>query len=178
MRGVAWSISGVDTNRRDGRSWRRLLLRDFVAEDLADVHAFRSDAEVARFVDFGPETPEQSRAWLEDAIHHNRARPRRAYSLAIVRRADARVIGSIGFGESSRYPAGTGEYGVGYALARDAWGQGYAAEALRAAIDHCFGALGARRVSAWCWAENAASARVMEKAGMRFARRSERVWRS
>jgi ribosomal-protein-alanine N-acetyltransferase len=153
----------------------RLVLRDFVEGDLADVHAFRGDPEVARFMDFGPETLEQSRAWLDDAIHHNRLRPRRAYNLAIVRRADARVIGSIGFGESSRYPPGTGQFGVGYALARDAWGQGYATEALRAAIDHCFDALGARRVSAWCWAENVASVRVMEKAGMRFERRSERI---
>jgi ribosomal-protein-alanine N-acetyltransferase len=153
----------------------RLLLRDFAEDDLADVHAFRGDPEVARLMDFGPETLEQTRAWLDGAIHHNRARPRRAYNLAVVRRADARVIGWLGFGESSRYPAGSGRFGAGYALAREAWGQGFAAEALRAAIDHCFAALGARRVSAWCWADNLASARVMEKTGMRFEGHSERV---
>lgn len=54
-------------------------------------------------------------------------------------------------------------------------GQGYATEVLRGVVAHRFGALGARRVSAWCWADNRASARVMEKAGMRLARRYERT---
>ncbi len=36
----------------------RLVLRDFVDEDRADVHALRSDPEVARFMDYAPESPE------------------------------------------------------------------------------------------------------------------------
>jgi len=153
----------------------RLLLRDFAAADLPDVHAMRSDPEVARFMDFGPETLAQTREWLAGVVAHGRARPRSGYNLAIVLRGTGRVIGWIGFGESSRYPSGSGEHGVGYMLARAAWGQGYAAEALRAVIGYGIGALGARRVSAWCWEENRASARVMEKAGMRLARRYERT---
>jgi RimJ/RimL family protein N-acetyltransferase len=43
----------------------RLLLRDFVEADLADVHAMRSDPEVARFMDFAPETLDQTRDWLD-----------------------------------------------------------------------------------------------------------------
>jgi hypothetical protein len=60
-------------------------------------------------------------------------------------------------------------------LARAYWRQGYATEALRAVIARSFAALGARRVSAWCWAGNRASARVMAKAGMRLERRYERT---
>jgi RimJ/RimL family protein N-acetyltransferase len=33
----------------------RLLLRDYVEDDLPDVHAFRSNPEVARFMEFSPE---------------------------------------------------------------------------------------------------------------------------
>ncbi len=121
-------------------------------------------------MDFSPETPEQSREWLARVIFHNRARPRLAYNLAIVRRVDDHLIGWIGIGPSSRYPQ-AGELGLGYMLHRAAWGQGYATEAVQAIVDFGFRALGGQRISAWCYAANGASARVLEKAGLRFARR-------
>jgi RimJ/RimL family protein N-acetyltransferase len=126
-------------------------------------------------MDYRPETREQARGWLDGVATHGRVRSREGYNLAVVARESGRVIGWLGFGESSRYPPGSGEVGVGYALARAAWGNGYAPEAVRAAIDYGFGVLGARRLSAWCWAENRASARVMEKCGLRLGRRYERV---
>ncbi|MCC6627509.1 MAG: GNAT family N-acetyltransferase [Chloroflexi bacterium] len=145
----------------------RLVLRDFGDADLAAVHTFRSDPAVARFMDFQPESLEQALAWLVEVIAHNRERPRHAYNLAITRRADESVIGWIGIGRSSRY---AGELGFGYMLHRDAWGQGYATEAARAIIDFGFSQLTGPRISAWCWAANAASARVLVKAGLRLDR--------
>ena len=153
----------------------RLLVRDFVEADLPDVHALRSDPEVAEFMELAPETLEQSREWLEGVIHHNGLRPRHAYNLAVVHQADRRTIGWVGTGRSSRYPDDLGEYGIGYMLARPYWGHGLMPEALGAVLAFAFGTLGATRVSAWCWAENAASARVMEKAGMRFVRTYEQA---
>jgi ribosomal-protein-alanine N-acetyltransferase len=72
---------------------QRLVLRDFEDEDLPEVHAFRSDPEVARFMDFDSESVEQSQAWLQEVIFHNRKQPRVAYNLAIELRARSRVIG-------------------------------------------------------------------------------------
>jgi [ribosomal protein S5]-alanine N-acetyltransferase len=149
---------------------RHLLLRDFDEGDLPDVHAMRSDPEVAWFMDFAPETLDQSRVWLEGLIFHNRKVPRVAYNLAVVHRGDNRVIGWIGIGDSERYPD-EGELGFGYLLNRAYWGQGYATEATQAIVAFGFEVLGGRRVSAWCNAENHASARVLEKAGLRFGRR-------
>ncbi|MDQ3920456.1 MAG: GNAT family N-acetyltransferase [Acidobacteriota bacterium] len=57
---------------------------------------------------------------------------------------------------------------VGYVLARPFWGRGYVTEALRAVLDYAFRNPGMYRVWAVCDAGNAASARVMEKAGMSF----------
>jgi RimJ/RimL family protein N-acetyltransferase len=148
----------------------RLLLRDFGEDDLADVCAFRSDPEVARsMLTHEPERAEQTQAWLRDLIAHSRRDPREAYSLAIVRRAEGRVIGQIGIGAgpSADYPA-PGEIGVGYMLRRDCWGRGYATEAARAIVDFGFAFLQAQQVSAWCFAANRASARVLEKAGLRL----------
>jgi RimJ/RimL family protein N-acetyltransferase len=46
-------------------------------------------------------------------------------------------------------------------------GHGYATEAARALLDHCFTTLGVRRVVASCFAANDSSCRLMERLGMR-----------
>ncbi len=53
-------------------------------------------------------------------------------------------------------------------------GRGYATEAVRAAIDLCFGPLGLRRVVAGCFTDNTASWRLMERLGMRREEHSRR----
>jgi [ribosomal protein S5]-alanine N-acetyltransferase len=57
---------------------------------------------------------------------------------------------------------------LGYVLSREHWGKGLMPEAMRAVIRFGFGRMGLNRVQARCIAENAASARVMEKAGMTY----------
>ncbi|HEX6235393.1 MAG TPA: GNAT family N-acetyltransferase [Jiangellaceae bacterium] len=59
---------------------------------------------------------------------------------------------------------------LGYRLRRSAWGKGYATEGAQALVDLAFRELGARRVYAETMAVNVASRRVMEKAGLKFAR--------
>src|SRR5919107_2612214 len=115
----------------------RLIIRDFRVDDLPDIHALRSEPEVARFMGFLPESPEQSRAWLEAVIFHNPQRPREAYNFAIVHRGEGRAIGWIGIGRSGRYP-GAGELGFGYMLHRAYWGQGYMPEAVHAILGFGF----------------------------------------
>lgn len=56
---------------------------------------------------------------------------------------------------------------VDYKLGSAFWGRGYASEALAAVLAYLFGQAGFHRVQAKCAAENAASERVMQKAGMR-----------
>lgn len=58
-----------------------------------------------------------------------------------------------------------------YAVAPEHWGRGFATEAARAMIRYGFERLGLRRVEASADAPNAASLRVLEKAGMKFERR-------
>ena len=64
---------------------------------------------------------------------------------------------------------------LGWVLDPAYTGRGYATEAVRAAIDLCFGPLGLRRVHAGCFADNEPSWRLMERLGMRreeFSRRT------
>jgi ribosomal-protein-alanine N-acetyltransferase len=55
---------------------------------------------------------------------------------------------------------------VGYHIAHDAWGQGYATEAARAALEYGFEVIGLMRVVAAVALRNSASLRVMEKLAM------------
>jgi ribosomal-protein-alanine N-acetyltransferase len=70
-----------------------------------------------------------------------------------------------------------------YWLGEAYWGKGYATEAGRAVLDWVFDAYVVERVQAHCVTDNIASARVMQKLGMRFegvarsaVRRQDRVW--
>ncbi|MDQ0643912.1 GNAT family N-acetyltransferase [Microbacterium murale] len=56
---------------------------------------------------------------------------------------------------------------LGWALDPAFAGRGYATEAVKAAIDVCFGPMGLRRVHAGCFADNEPSWRLMERIGMR-----------
>lgn len=59
-----------------------------------------------------------------------------------------------------------------YGLLPAVWGRGYASECARAVIEYGFGTLGLSRIVASMDAPNTASARVLERLGMRFARRA------
>jgi [ribosomal protein S5]-alanine N-acetyltransferase len=75
---------------------------------------------------------------------------------------DGRLLGSTGLAFESAREASTG-----YVLAKDAWGRGFATEALRAMVDVARRA-GVARLRALCHAQHRASWHVLEKCG--FAR--------
>ncbi len=142
----------------------RLLLRPLREDDLADIHVYGGDCEVTRFMTWGPNTPEDSRAALDRMLAEQAVWPRRNVNLAAERTADGRVIGVVSLWLVDRdHPAAE----FGYSFAREAWGQGFATEAAAALIRHAFETLGLHRVIATCNVRNVGSWRVMEKLGMR-----------
>jgi RimJ/RimL family protein N-acetyltransferase len=72
---------------------------------------------------------------------------------------DEALLGGTGLGFEAPDRASTG-----YVFARDAWGKGYATEALEAIVDIARG-VGVVRLYALCHVENHASTRVLEKCG-------------
>jgi RimJ/RimL family protein N-acetyltransferase len=148
----------------------RLILRSFEENDREPLHDVRADPEVGRYSHFHSKTEEETRGWLAETLEYDRAHsddPARAYNLAIILKAEDRLIGWIGIGRPSR-PALPGELDFGYALGRRDWGQGYMTEAVQALLAFGFRPLRAQRIFAECQPPNVASARVMEKAGMRY----------
>lgn len=79
--------------------------------------------------------------------------------LLIESRLDGTLLGGTGLGFETPQQASTG-----YVLAYDAWGFGYATEALGAMRDRA-ARLGLERLYAFCHPGHRASARVLEKCG-------------
>jgi [ribosomal protein S5]-alanine N-acetyltransferase len=142
----------------------RLVLREFSDDDAPAVHAYAADPEVVRYLDWGPNAPEETAGFLALARSAREAVPRTAYHLAIVLKAADRLIGGCRIEIRS---AANGSGDLGYVLDRQHWGRGYATEAMRALMDFGFGRLALHRIWATCDVDNHASARVLGKLGMR-----------
>lgn len=82
----------------------------------------------------------------------------------LVRRADDRVIGDVGF---MGPPDATGAVSVGCAITEDARGQGYGTEALSALLDWVRRQSGLTCVLADTTRSNLASQRLLERVGLR-----------
>jgi RimJ/RimL family protein N-acetyltransferase len=142
----------------------RLCLREFRATDEADIHAYASDPEVARFMSWGPNTPPETRAVLDSWLAEQRHWPRSSVTLAIELTAERRLIGGIRLDERDALHR-TADFG--YTLTRAYWGRGLATEAARALLDTDFRSLGLHRAWETCDTRNIASRRVLEKLGLR-----------
>lgn len=141
----------------------RLRLRRFQEEDLESCLVnWAADETVFRYISQEPRTRAEMEAFLAGA-EEAYASPETCY-WAIEEKEGRRVIGEIFVDDFSRR---SGWCEVDYKLGSTFWGRGYASEALAAVLAYLFGQAGFHRVQAKCAAENAASERVMQKAGMR-----------
>ena len=142
----------------------RLLLREFRLADAADVHAYGSDPEVARYMDWGPNDDAMTEAVMQRWMTIQETWPREDVNLADEHLADGRVIGSVRLGLKD--PANfTADFGHSYH--RTYWRQGYASEAARAILGVGFETLGLRRIWATADVRNEGSWRMLANLGMR-----------
>ena len=142
----------------------RLAIRDFEPTDFDDVHEYSSDYENVRHMMFGPNTPEQTRAYLEKQCAEERdAQPRMHYNFALERKEDGKVLGGISLHLNWRRDDGI----LGVILNRHYAGHGYVTEGLTGVLDHVFGELKLHRVHAVCDVDNAGIIHVFEKIGFR-----------
>ena len=143
----------------------RLVLREFRLDDEVAVHQYGSDEEVTRYLTWGPNSPADTAAYLKKVLREAAREPRTSFTLAVAT-LDDELIGVANLATTDTQS--TAE--LGYVLARDQWGHGYATEVARRLIVFGFNELGLRRITATCHPDNFASARVLEKAGMHFER--------
>ena len=143
---------------------QRLILRPLRMTDDKDMFRYCSDPAVSRHVlwDTHPNI-RHTRMTLRAVIRQYKVG--KPATFGIERIEDGRLIGTIGFiWVNTDHRSAE----VGYSLARDCWNQGYATEALKAILHYGFERLRLNRIEAQHEADNPASGRVMEKAGMQY----------
>jgi len=139
----------------------RLMDRPVAPDDLAFVGQVWNDERVAPTIG-GTLTELQLR---ERLAHWERHWSDHGFGMTMFR---DRLSGDrVGWGGLQYSVIGIGQrLTVGYVIAPDLWGRGYATEIASSSIDYALGVLGVAEVYASVAAANGASRRVLEKVGM------------
>ena len=139
----------------------RLILRPLDKRDVDAIYRMRGDADVMRFIR-EPQNRRESADWVE--LVSSRWANERIGFCAMLEKSSGGFVGWCGIWRLKE----TGELEIGYAVAKEFWGKGLAAEAALAFLDYAFDELNQEKIVAVARPENAASRRVMEKLGMSF----------
>lgn len=143
----------------------RLKLRPYQATDLDDLYEYHALPEVARYLYTQPRSREETRAMLERKMAYTGFTPENPYlALVAVLQETGKLIGEVSLIWASQEHQ-QGEMGFVFNPAYH--GQGYATEAARGMLEVGFGIYSLHRIFGRCDARNAASARLMERLGMR-----------
>jgi RimJ/RimL family protein N-acetyltransferase len=141
----------------------RLVLRQWREADLDAFAALNADPEVMRYFPAAL-TREESDAFAARARTHIAERGWGSWAVELI--GGAPFIGFVGLSEPRFEAAFTPAVEVGWRLARDHWGKGYATEAARAAVTFGFADLGLEEIVSFAPTNNLRSRRVMERIGM------------
>ena len=139
----------------------RLILRTWTLDDAPRLFEICGDAEVMKYLGTGKpyKTVEQADEFLRWATEYQKENGFCRWAITL--RENREIVGSCGFAR----PHGTEEIELGYLLAREFWGKGFATEAAAACLNHGFKKLEFREIIALTDLENIASHRVLEKIG-------------
>jgi RimJ/RimL family protein N-acetyltransferase len=138
----------------------RLRLRRLVPGDLAAMHAIESRPEVVRWLYWEPRTEDEVRVALDRRIAWP---PEHGLTVAVELIAGGELVGHVSLTVEPEHRQGE----IGFIFHPDRQGHGYATEAAAAVLGIAFERYGLHRVSGRLEARNVASARVLEKLGMR-----------
>jgi RimJ/RimL family protein N-acetyltransferase len=150
----------------------RLLLRLPEARDVDGYLTVFGDPQVVTFLGRGTATRKDCVAGVEQMRRHWDRYGTGLFS--VVRKEDERLLGRVGFlmWDPERWVSamheeleGELETEIGWTLASEHWGRGYATEAAVACRDWALGELGLRRLVSVIAPDNTASIRVAERIG-------------
>jgi len=160
-------VIGIDPGWRPPTlTTERLLLRALTPADAESLFRHASNPNVTRFASWDAHTSiDQSRRFVNEYApsQYLQAIPE---PIAICERGNpAEVIGCTGGTWADRNNMCME---IGFWVAEPYWGRGYVPEAARELVRWLFATYTVERVQAHCLAENTASARALEKIGLRF----------
>lgn len=137
----------------------RLTLRMWREEDFEEYSKMCADPEVMRFL--GGKTMNRLEAWRHMALIVGHWMLRGYGHFAVEEKSSGRFIGRLGFLNPADWPG----FEIGWTLARDCWGRGYAIEGARRALQYAFVELDQPHVISLIHPDNQASINVAERLG-------------
>ncbi|HJQ34364.1 MAG TPA: GNAT family N-acetyltransferase [Pyrinomonadaceae bacterium] len=141
----------------------RLVLRMLREDDFEQYAAIVADPEVARHLSDGKPLS-RADAWRQMAFVVGHWQLRGYGMWAVEEAATGRLAGRIGFLNPEGWPG----FELGWTLAPEFWGRGYATEGARRALEYAFTEMGREHVISLIRPDNLPSIRVAERLGERL----------
>ena len=140
----------------------RLVLRRFRENDIATLVRYRADPAIARFQSWENFTPADGEGFFASMNLQHPDTPGEWFQFAIELTATRTMIGDCALHALADAPH---EVEIGFTLAPEFHGHGYATEAVGRLLDYAFGPLDKKRAIAVTDARNTASIAVLERLG-------------
>lgn len=163
------NFSCVITHIAPGR-WRpvieteRLRLREVTPEDIPVYHTYFTNPETASSATWRPHTIyAQTEKKVYETIKKNRDKSISHWAICL-KESDL----PVGFGGFTSSSPSNHQASIGWWIDSTFWNHGYATELAKALIEYGMKYMGLNRIDALVQQDNAASRKVLEKAGMSF----------
>ncbi|MEF2965374.1 GNAT family protein [Paenibacillus sp. M1] len=142
----------------------RILLRPITTMDVEDMFQYCSVPEVARYATWDyHKSIEDTKGFVDFVL--DRYKTDKVGPWGIQYKETNKLIGSCSFVNWDNHCL---RAELGYVLSTEYWNQGLMTEVVTRIVEYAFNELELVRIEAKCHPENAGSARVMEKSGMKF----------
>jgi len=142
----------------------RIILRPYQASDWERVHLYGSLPDFAQYDSWGPNSEEDTKNFIQDAINKKLKIPQFEFEYAVIEKKSNLLIGGCGI---RRDGMNSSVANLGYAINPDFQGKGYATECTNLLLKFGFNELKLLVIYATCDTANVASFKVMEKCQMK-----------
>ncbi|WP_456274563.1 GNAT family N-acetyltransferase [Bacillus sp. AK031] len=142
---------------------KSIFFRELKESDWRGIHEYASKETVSRFQPWGPNTEEETIAFVQQALEDSNNNPRTRFMFAVICKEEGNLIGA---GELNIRDFCNQAGEIGYILNPNSWGKGIGTEVAKLLIQYGFVNLDLHRIYATCAPDNIASYKVLEKAGM------------
>lgn len=141
-----------------------IYLTEMTADYLMDIHAYAAIEEASKYQAWGPNSLDDTKAYLEGVLAEVEKETRSRYVFAVIDKENTKMIGA---GELFHIDLYNKNGEIGYIIHPEFWGKGIATQVANILIDYGFNELKLNRIYATCDVRNSASENVLKKAGMK-----------
>jgi RimJ/RimL family protein N-acetyltransferase len=142
----------------------RLILRHFRDSDLAPFVAYRNDPEVARYQSWDSFDEREAKAFIREIGTAHPGVPGDWFQFAVEWKETGGLVGDCALQVDGQEPY---RAELGFTLAREHQGKGFASEAVSRLLDYAFESLGLHRIFAIADCRNKPSSTLLERVGLR-----------